>query len=143
MAPNVLGNEHRVLPLAADPASVGRQSGTAADATPGRRRNRIEADDRAAPVPQCPLSRPRRKATAMTAIEIDQVTKRFGDVVAVDRLSFGVRSGAVTGFLGPHGAGKSTTLRVLLGLVRPTAGVAVIGGRRYADLRQPFRHVGA
>jgi ABC-2 type transport system ATP-binding protein len=79
----------------------------------------------------------------MTAIEIHGLCKRFGDVVAVDELSFTARSGAVTGFLGPNGAGKSTTLRALLGLVRPTAGAAVIGGRGYAELREPYRHVGA
>jgi ABC-2 type transport system ATP-binding protein len=79
----------------------------------------------------------------MAAIEIHGLTKRFGDVVAVDGLSFSARAGAVTGFLGPNGAGKSTTLRALLGLVRPTAGTAVIGGRSYAALDEPFRHVGA
>jgi ABC-2 type transport system ATP-binding protein len=79
----------------------------------------------------------------MNAIEIERLSKRFGDVSAVDDLSFTVREGAVTGFLGPNGAGKSTTLRILLGLVTPTAGTATIGGRRYADLDAPFRHVGA
>ena len=79
----------------------------------------------------------------MTAIEIERLSKRFGDVAAVDDLSFTVREGAVTGFLGPNGAGKSTTLRMLLGLVTPTGGTATIGGRRYADLDAPFRHVGA
>ena len=53
----------------------------------------------------------------MTAIEIENLSKRFGDVAAVDDLSFTVREGTVTGFLGPNGAGKSTTLRMLLGLV--------------------------
>jgi ABC-2 type transport system ATP-binding protein len=79
----------------------------------------------------------------MTAIEIERLSKRFGDVAAVDDLSFTVREGAVTGFLGPNGAGKSTTLRMLLGLVTPSGGTATIGGRRYADLDAPFRHVGA
>jgi ABC-2 type transport system ATP-binding protein len=79
----------------------------------------------------------------MTAIEIERLSKRFGDVSAVDDLSFTVRERAVTGFLGPNGAGKSTTLRMLLGLVTPTGGTATIGGRRYADLDAPFRHVGA
>src|SRR3954471_13608043 len=79
----------------------------------------------------------------MTAIEIENLSKRFGDVAAVDDLSFTVRAGTVTGFLGPNGAGKSTTLRMLLGLVTPTAGTATIGGKRYADLDAPFRHVGA
>jgi ABC-2 type transport system ATP-binding protein len=79
----------------------------------------------------------------MPAIEIQGLCKRFGDVVAVDDLSFSACAGAVTGFLGPNGAGKSTTLRALLGLVRPTEGTAVIGGRSYAELHEPFRHVGA
>jgi ABC-2 type transport system ATP-binding protein len=71
------------------------------------------------------------------------LTKRFGAVRAVDGLTFGVRPGRVTAFLGPNGAGKTTTLRMLLGLVRPTAGAALIDGRRYADLPEPRRVVGA
>jgi ABC-2 type transport system ATP-binding protein len=76
-------------------------------------------------------------------IVVRNLTKQYKKVRAVDDLSFSVRSGRVTGFLGPNGAGKTTTLRVLLNLVRPTAGSATIGGRRYADLDQPIRHVGA
>jgi ABC-2 type transport system ATP-binding protein len=64
-------------------------------------------------------------------------------VTAVDGLTFTVEPGQVTGFLGPNGAGKTTTLRMLLGLVTPTGGSALIGGRRYADLREPRRAVGA
>ena len=79
----------------------------------------------------------------MPAIEIDRLSKRFGDVAAVDDLSFVAREGAVTGFLGPNGAGKTTTLRMLLGLVAPTGGTATIGGKRYAELAAPSRHVGA
>jgi ABC-2 type transport system ATP-binding protein len=79
----------------------------------------------------------------MAAIEIQGVSKRFGDVAAVDGLSFSAREGAVTGFLGPNGAGKSTTLRMLLGLVRPSEGTATIGGKRYAALEEPFRQIGA
>jgi ABC-2 type transport system ATP-binding protein len=79
----------------------------------------------------------------MAAIEIQGLCKRFGDVTAVDDLSFSARAGAVTGFLGPNGAGKSTTLRMLLGLVGPTAGTAVIDGRPYAELEAPFRRIGA
>ena len=79
----------------------------------------------------------------MATIEIQGLTKRFGDVAAVDDLSFSAREGAVTGFLGPNGAGKTTTLRMLLGLVTPTAGTATIDGSPYADLAEPFRHVGA
>jgi ABC-2 type transport system ATP-binding protein len=76
-------------------------------------------------------------------IEVSGLTKRFGGTTAVDDLSFGVRSGAVTGFLGPNGAGKSTTMRMILGLDRPTAGSARVAGRRYAELREPLRTVGA
>jgi ABC-2 type transport system ATP-binding protein len=79
----------------------------------------------------------------MAAIEIQGLSKRFGDVVAVDDLSFVAREGAVTGFLGPNGAGKTTTLRMLLGLATPTAGSATIGGQPYGRLADPFRHVGA
>jgi ABC-2 type transport system ATP-binding protein len=79
----------------------------------------------------------------MAAIEIQDLSKRFGDVVAVDDLSFVAREGAVTGFLGPNGAGKTTTLRMLLGLATPTAGSATIGGQPYGQLADPFRHVGA
>ncbi len=79
----------------------------------------------------------------MAAIEIQGLSKRFGDVAAVDDLSFVAREGAVTGFLGPNGAGKTTTLRMLLGLVTPTEGSATIGGQSYADLAEPCRHVGA
>ncbi len=78
----------------------------------------------------------------MATIEIHGLSKRFGDVTAVDGLSFTAREGAVTGFLGPNGAGKSTTLRMLLGLVTPSDGSATIDGSRYADLHKPFRRVG-
>ncbi len=74
---------------------------------------------------------------------MDALTKDFGTVRAVDGLSFLVEAGSVTGFLGPNGAGKTTTLRVLLGLVSPTSGTATIDGRRYADLPDPMRMVGA
>ena len=80
---------------------------------------------------------------ATHAIEVSHLTKTFGQVRAVDDLSFTVRPGRVTGFLGPNGAGKTTTLRMLLGLVQPTAGTATIGGRRYTALDRPMRTVGA
>jgi ABC-2 type transport system ATP-binding protein len=79
----------------------------------------------------------------MAAITIEGLTKRFGEVVAVDDLSFEVEQGTVVGFLGPNGAGKTTTLRMLLGLVTPTAGSARIDGRPYRALADPIRHVGA
>ena len=80
---------------------------------------------------------------ADAAIEATGLTKRYASVTAVDDLSFRVRDGAVTGFLGPNGAGKTTTLRMVLGLARPTAGSATIEGRRYVDLDDPARTVGA
>jgi ABC-2 type transport system ATP-binding protein len=79
----------------------------------------------------------------MAVITIEGLTKRFGDVVAVDGLSFEVHQGTVTGFLGPNGAGKTTTLRMLLGLVTPTAGTARIDGKPYRELAAPLHHVGA
>ncbi len=79
----------------------------------------------------------------MTSIQVQGLTKRFGDVVAVDNLSFDVQPGSVTGFLGPNGAGKTTTLRMLLGLVTPTEGTATIAGQPYNQLVDPVRHVGA
>jgi ABC-2 type transport system ATP-binding protein len=84
-----------------------------------------------------------QEAMAVSAIEVTGLTKRFGDIVAVEELSFTVREGTVTAFLGPNGSGKTTTLRMLLGLVEPSAGTATIGGRRYRELSQPIRHVGA
>ena len=76
-------------------------------------------------------------------IEVAGLTKRFGDVLAVDDLSFSCAPGRVTGFLGPNGAGKTTTLRMLLGLVTPTAGSSTVAGQRFADLADPIRTVGA
>lgn len=79
----------------------------------------------------------------MARIDIDRLTKRYGSVCAVDDLSFTLEAGSITGFVGANGAGKSTTLRMLLGLTRPTSGSATIDGVRYADLRHPARIVGA
>src|SRR5919201_279917 len=76
-------------------------------------------------------------------VSIGGLTKRYGDIVAVDDLSFSIRSGTVTGFLGPNGAGKTTTLRLLLGLAEPTAGEALVFGRPYHELDSPPRRVGA
>src|SRR5687768_4883730 len=74
---------------------------------------------------------------------VSNLTKVYPKVRAVNDLSFTVEPGRVTGFLGPNGAGKTTTLRMLLNLVTPTSGTATISGRRYADLIDPLRHVGA
>jgi ABC-2 type transport system ATP-binding protein len=82
-------------------------------------------------------------APGATAVECRAATKRYGEVVAVDEISFSLKQGTVTGFLGPNGAGKTTTLRLLLGLAEPTAGEALVFGRRYRELSQPIRKVGA
>jgi len=76
-------------------------------------------------------------------IELEHVTKRYGDKLAVDDLTFTVKPGTVTGFLGPNGAGKSTTMRMILGLDAPTAGRARVDGRDYRDLQAPLHEVGA
>ena len=76
-------------------------------------------------------------------IEAVGLTKRYGKTVAVDDLSFTVQAGRVTGFLGPNGAGKSTTMRMILGLDKPSAGGVRIDGKRYRELHQPLRTVGA
>src|SRR5215217_4095047 len=76
-------------------------------------------------------------------IEASGLTKRYGDRLAVDGLSFQIRPGRVTGFLGPNGAGKSTTMRLILGLHTPSRGSVTVNGRRYRDLSTPLREVGA
>jgi ABC-2 type transport system ATP-binding protein len=76
-------------------------------------------------------------------VRVEGVSKRYGQVLAVDRLSFTLERGTITGFLGPNGAGKTTTLRLLLGLAEPTGGRALVFGRRYRELEQPARRVGA
>ena len=70
-------------------------------------------------------------------------TKTYGVKTAVDGISFTVEPGRVTGFLGLNGAGKSTTMRMILGLDRPTAGGVTVNGRRYSDAPAPLREVGA
>ena len=79
----------------------------------------------------------------LKGIEVDRLTKQYGEVRAVDDLSFTLEPGSITGFIGANGAGKSTTLRMLLGLTRPTSGTALIEGKSYAELHQPARVVGA
>lgn len=76
-------------------------------------------------------------------IEVNGLTKRYGDTLAVDHVSFTVQPGRVTGFLGPNGAGKSTTMRMMLGLDRPTAGKVTVNGLAYRDMPAPLRSVGA
>jgi ABC-2 type transport system ATP-binding protein len=76
-------------------------------------------------------------------VSVRSLTKRFGDVTAVDGLTFSLRPGTVTGFVGPNGAGKTTTLRLLLGLAEPTTGQALVFGQRYRELENPALSVGA
>jgi len=91
-----------------------------------------------------PDGSPAARATVRSVpLEIRRLSKSFGTLTAVDDLSFDVAPGRVTGFLGPNGSGKTTTLRMLLGLTRPTAGSATIDGRPYQELRRPLRVVGA
>jgi ABC-2 type transport system ATP-binding protein len=82
-------------------------------------------------------------SAAVPPVMFNSLTKRFGDVLAVDDLSFSLRTGTITGFFGPNGAGKTTTLRLLLGLAEPNAGEALVFGRRYRDLDEPALRVGA
>jgi ABC-2 type transport system ATP-binding protein len=83
---------------------------------------------------------PPRVQPALTATDL---TKRYGQVVAVDGLTFALQPGSITGFLGPNGAGKTTTLRLVLGLAEPTAGTALVFGVPYRELADPSRRVGA
>jgi ABC-2 type transport system ATP-binding protein len=76
-------------------------------------------------------------------IEVRGLTKRFRGRTAVEDLTFSVRPGTVTGFLGPNGSGKTTTARMILGLTQPDAGTATVGGRCYRDLPHPLREIGA
>jgi ABC-2 type transport system ATP-binding protein len=93
-------------------------------------------DERGLPVPP-------RAGARDPVVTVASLTKRYGDVVAVDDLTFSLRAGTVTGFLGPNGAGKTTTLRLLLGLAEPTGGTALVFGRRYRELDDPAHLVGA
>ena len=79
----------------------------------------------------------------MARIVLDDLTKRYGPVAAVENLSFTLEPGSITGFVGGNGAGKSTTLRMLLGLTRPTAGSATFDGKAYGDIPRPATKVGA
>src|SRR5215218_3325641 len=81
------------------------------------------------------------RATPVASVRA--LTKHYGEIAAVDDLTFSLERGTVTGFLGPNGAGKTTTLRLLLGLAEPTSGEALVFGRRYRELEQPARRIGA
>ncbi len=76
-------------------------------------------------------------------INVNDLTKAYGDIVAIDSLTFTVQPGIITGFLGPNGAGKSTTMRMILGLDEPTAGTATVAGKPLVDHDTPLHTVGA
>jgi ABC-2 type transport system ATP-binding protein len=78
-----------------------------------------------------------------TSIELDGLTKRYGETLAVDDLSFRVEPGRVTGFVGPNGAGKSSTIRLILGLNSPDSGSALVNGAPFRDIESPLKSVGA
>jgi ABC-2 type transport system ATP-binding protein len=84
-----------------------------------------------------------RRADDEPVLSVRELTKRYGDVTAVEGLTFALEPGTITGFLGPNGAGKTTTLRLLVGLAQPTAGEALVFGRRYQELERPMHRVGA
>jgi ABC-2 type transport system ATP-binding protein len=75
-------------------------------------------------------------------ITVERLTKKYGNTLAVDDITFTAAAGRVTGFLGPNGAGKSTTMRIMVGLTRATAGTVTISGRKFADLPNPGLEVG-
>ena len=102
----------------------------------------IDARRRRDPGPR-PLPALREHSPGDPVVSVRSLTKRYGGLTAVDDLSFSLYAGTITGFLGPNGAGKTTTLRLLLGLADPASGEALVFGRRYEELDQPARRVGA
>src|SRR5213078_4716156 len=129
------------------PPSRRRRPARGRSRPPARSRSRAGRSGATPPMSAKPQARQGTSAAgespAGPVVAVERLTKRYGRQVAVDDLTFSLDRGMVTGFLGPNGAGKTTTLRVLLGLAEPTSGRAVVGGRRYAELDQPMRHVGA
>jgi ABC-2 type transport system ATP-binding protein len=100
--------------------------------------NPAATDGRAAPAPGAEDAPPRSEV-----VSVRSLSKRYDEVLAVDAVTFSLQPGTITGFLGPNGAGKTTTLRMLLGLAQPTSGEALVFGRRYRELDDPARRVGA
>jgi ABC-2 type transport system ATP-binding protein len=92
---------------------------------------------------QRPMAAPTEPPHRNAVVSVSSLSKHYGEVAAVDGVTFSLEAGTVTGYLGPNGAGKTTTVRVLLGLAEPTAGEALVFGRRYRDLEQPISRVGA
>src|ERR1700680_2120886 len=88
------------------------------------------------------MARPPARADTDRMINVENVSKRYGEKLAVDDLSFRVSPGSVTGFLGPNGAGKSTTMRLILGLDAPNAGSVTVDGRAYRAFPAPLHEVG-
>ncbi len=86
------------------------------------------------------MSNPGREPTSTSAISLRALTRRFGDLTAVDGLTFDVAPGELFGLVGPDGAGKTTTLRMLAGVLRPTAGDALIGGVSVARDPEGVKH---
>src|SRR5882757_5263578 len=80
---------------------------------------------------------------ASAVITVENLTKRYGEQMAISNLSFTAQSGKVTGFIGPNGAGKTTTLKALLGLMQATSGTATIEGKNYLELSEPAKTIGA
>jgi ABC-2 type transport system ATP-binding protein len=95
------------------------------------------------PTPAGPLEAEASLSASTSVVSVRGLTKRYGGLGAVDQLSFTLEQGTITAFLGPNGAGKTTTLRLLLGLAEPTAGDALVFGRRFRELEDPVRKVGA
>jgi ABC-2 type transport system ATP-binding protein len=93
--------------------------------------------------PASPRSTPTKPLAEAPVVSVKSLTKRYDELVAVDDVTFSLERGTVTGYLGPNGAGKTTTLRLLLGLAEPSEGEALVFGRRYRELEQPVRKIGA
>ena len=148
VAPPHLGDpQHAHLHPVEDRSTRARGSRTGPDVSPPRRDRALTRSPHRLhhSCPRRLLASERRvhRVVEAAVIEVRGLTKRYGDVVAVDDLSFDVEQGLVTGFLGPNGAGKSTTMRMVLGLDRPTSGTALVHGRPFASYAEPLREVGA
>ena len=103
----------------------------------------VQAESAEAGIEQQAASAPGTPESHEPVVAVRGLTKRYGEVLGVDGVTFSLRRGSITGFLGPNGAGKTTTLRLLLGLAEPTAGEALVFGRRYRELGRPTGKVGS
>jgi ABC-2 type transport system ATP-binding protein len=126
-----------------EPPELPRQSGPAGRSGRPRRPESPGWPEPAGPLSERPAGVPRAAGHGPVMIEVEELTRQFGPLTAVDRLSFMVRPGQVTGFLGPNGAGKTTTMRIILGLDAPTMGRALVGGRPYRGTIRPLHQVGS